>query len=411
MGHIYDEIKGLITPKMIANAAESLGENESNLKASAAIILPALLGRMIKKGVTPNVISIVDDAGRDKIAGHLPKIFEGHGIVDGKNYGERMENALIGVQNSEFPAAVAAKRGIKAENADRLTNWLSAAVAGYFGKKVIEENKKMTTLVHDLEREKGDLAADIPSDLYSKLGVSSVFGSGDTTKSKDGHGWIWWLIIILVVLILLFFWWRSCNRDKGVAVAEATVTETVVAAGEPDSVRARAAAQQVQNGDQAQNREQTQQTLPDGQTIVFYKDGSEEQIVGFLKSGAYKEASADSLKNTWFEFDNIDFVYNTPDQLTPGSMDQLNNLIVILKNYPDAKIKIGGYADKTGSKLVNEEISKGRAEYVKSLFVKGGIAADRVSTEGFGEEFAKVPEKASNAQRAIDRHIALRFTK
>ena len=81
------------------------------------------------------------------------------------------------------------------------------------------------------------------------------------------------------------------------------------------------------------------------------------------------------------------------------------------ENCTEAKIEIGCSADKKGGKVVNDEISEQRAKYSRSVFVKNGIDAKRVSTEGFGKEFATVPANASDAARAIDRSIALRFDK
>lgn len=426
MGQIYDAVKGLISSKMIGTAAVTLGEDESNVKSAVATILPALLGRMLADGITPHVIGIVDDAGKDKLVRELPEVFKGHGVVDGKNYGERMENALIGTRNSEFVAAIADKRHIKAENADRLTNWVSAVVAGYFGEQVIDNKKTMVALMQDLQKEKADLAADIPNDLYARLGVSRVFGTGaaTTTQKKKGMSWIWWLIIILLLLILFFFLWRSCERKKDVTVMEVAGTEIVAV---PNSARSNtnAAAINTNNVDNANNaagsntaarqdtlaRERIERTLPDGQKITVYKNGSAAMILDFLNSDRYKNASAKDLKNTWFDFEDIDFVHDSPNQLTEGSMEHVNNLIAIMKSHKDVKMEIGGYADATGTRAVNFDISKERAEYIKSLFVKAGINANRISTEGFGKEFATVPANATDAQRAIDRSIAMRFTK
>lgn len=428
MGQIYDAVKGLISSKMIGTAAVTLGEDESNVKSAVATILPALLGRMLADGITPHVIGIVDDAGKDKLVSQLPEVFKGHGIVDGKNYGERMENALIGTQNSEFPAAIANKRHIKPENADRLTNWVSAVVAGYFGEQVVDNKKTMVALMQDLQKEKGDLAADIPNDMYAKLGVSRVFGTGTTaatTQKKKGTGWIWWIIIILLLLILFFFMWRSCQRKKDVAVVEVTSTEIVAT---PNTARnntnaAVANANNTAAGNNAASganaavkqdsiaRERIERTLPDGQKITVYKNGSAAMILDFLNSDQYKNASAKDLKDTWFDFEDIDFVHDSPNQLTEGSMEHVNNLIAIMKSHKDVKMEIGGYADATGTRAVNFDISKERAEYIKSLFVKGGIDAKRISTEGFGKEFATVPANATDAQRAIDRSIAMRFMK
>jgi outer membrane protein OmpA-like peptidoglycan-associated protein len=151
-------------------------------------------------------------------------------------------------------------------------------------------------------------------------------------------------------------------------------------------------------------------TLANGEKITIYRDGTEHLITDFLNSERYKNATAADLRDIWFEFDQIDFEFNSTDKLMPGSMDQLNNLIAILKAHPTAKMRIGGYADKVGTQVINYDISKARAEYIKSLFVEAGLHS-QISTEGFGEEFATLPENATNAQRAIDRHIALRFEK
>lgn len=419
MGQMYDSIKGLISQDMIVKAAETLGENEANVRSAVKTILPALLGRMLASGNTPHILGVVTDAGNDKLITALPEVFKGHGIVDGKNYGERMENALIGSQNSEFPAAIGTKRNMKVENADRLTNWVSSVVAGYFGDQIVSKKKSMVSLLQDLEKEKSDLAADIPNDLYAKLGISRVFGtsSSKTTVKKKGNGWMWWLIAILLLLILLFFFWRSCDRKDATAAERARMEQAD--RNRTDSERAtqrakadadKAAADAKANMRQTE-REMVERTLPGGQKISLYKNSSSDQILEFLNSDRYKNASANDLKGMWFEFEDIDFKFDSANELTDGSMTHVNNLISIMKSHKDAKIEIGGYADEKGTRKVNMEISKQRAEYIKSLFVKGGIDANRISTEGFGKEFATVPANATNAQRAIDRNIAMRFVK
>ena len=131
----------------------------------------------------------------------------------------------------------------------------------------------------------------------------------------------------------------------------------------------------------------------------------------YLNSDAYAQATDEELRKQWIQFDNIDFVHDSDNELAGNSMTQLNNIAQILKNYPDVRIKIGGLADASGSRAVNREISRRRAEYIKKLLVAQGIRADRISTEGFGEDLATVPAGATDAQRAIDRAIAMRFTK
>ena len=56
-----------------------------------------------------------------------------------------------------------------------------------------------------------------------------------------------------------------------------------------------------------------------------------------------------------------------------------------MKNHPDSKVKIQGYASPEGSKEVNDRIAKQRAESVKNVLIKKyKIAANRLEAEGLG---------------------------
>ena len=56
-----------------------------------------------------------------------------------------------------------------------------------------------------------------------------------------------------------------------------------------------------------------------------------------------------------------------------------------MKNHPDSKVKIQGYASPEGSKEVNDRIAKQRAESVKNVLIKKyKIAASRLEAEGLG---------------------------
>lgn len=149
-----------------------------------------------------------------------------------------------------------------------------------------------------------------------------------------------------------------------------------------------------------------------GVTLKGKSGGMEEQLISFLKSDGYKTAADDAaLKDKWYDFDNITFKMGSSNQLEAGSDIQLKNLAEILKAYPDAKIKVGGYTDKTGNEAANLKLSKERATFIKSELTKLGVGAQVVSAEGYGSEFATVPATASDAERAKDRRLAVRFTK
>lgn len=405
MAQIYDSIKALLTQDRMTKAAETLGENVNKVSDASKVILPSLLAMMLKKGNTPQIKEVVDMAGTQRDVNYLTDIFNGHGVVDGVNLGERMENAILGSDNTSFVNAVSSHTKLDAEKTDRFTNWIAATVATYLGDKVAG-GTSLNALFADLGKEKDALARDIPAGIIPKLGLNSVLGNVNEKKSepkpapapKKKNNWLWWLLAI-ILLLLIILWWRSCDNKKK-AERAMTVTEqpapvaTPVATPKPD-------------------RQATQVTLPDGTVINVYTKGAEDRMVQYLKSDSYKNAKLDDLKKNWFVFDDVEFKHDSASEFMNGSQssNQLDNIVKIMKNYPDAKIMIAGNADKTGGKAVNMEISKERAEFIKSYMVKGGIAATRISTEGFGKEYAQHPADAPDSQRAADRELALRFNK
>lgn len=148
-----------------------------------------------------------------------------------------------------------------------------------------------------------------------------------------------------------------------------------------------------------------------GIALKGYANGMEENIVKYLKSGQYATATEDNLKEVWYNFDNVNFKTGSANQLEAGSHEQLDNLAKILKAFPDSKIKIGGYTDKTGDEAKNLKLSQERASFISNELSKLGVTGQIISAEGYGSKFAKVDPKSSDADRAADRKMSVRFTK
>lgn len=158
------------------------------------------------------------------------------------------------------------------------------------------------------------------------------------------------------------------------------------------------------------DRKLTEVTLANGTKLQSYPGGIEDQLIKFIQSDEYKNGTADSLKEKWFSFDDLNFKFNSTE-LVPESKRQLDNIVAILKAYPDVKIKIGGYTDKKGNDAANKILSDDRAKAVKAALDKAGVAAQVPEAEGYGEEFAKVPETASDEERQADRKTSVRLLK
>lgn len=147
-----------------------------------------------------------------------------------------------------------------------------------------------------------------------------------------------------------------------------------------------------------------------GTVLKGYKNGLEARMIHYLNSGTYAGAGEDALKKVWYEFDHVNFKMNSATELESGE-GQLDNLAAILKAYPEAKIKIGGHTDNVGGTKVNKPLSQQRADFIKSELTRRGVGSQVIGTEGYGSQFAEVDENASDAERAVDRKMSVRFAK
>jgi OOP family OmpA-OmpF porin len=66
--------------------------------------------------------------------------------------------------------------------------------------------------------------------------------------------------------------------------------------------------------------------------------------------------------------------------------DEIAKFVLFMNTFPVYKAEIDGHTDNVGDAAANKKLSAERAESVKARFVKEGVAADRMTTQGYGEE-------------------------
>jgi outer membrane protein OmpA-like peptidoglycan-associated protein len=76
----------------------------------------------------------------------------------------------------------------------------------------------------------------------------------------------------------------------------------------------------------------------------------------------------------------------------------------LTKSDPDSKIVVAGYTDSQGGQAYNMELSQHRAEAVRSFFISHGVAADRITAQGFGPAQA-IADNSSPEGRADNRRV------
>lgn len=239
--------------------------------------------------------------------------------------------------------------------------------------------------------------------------VRNVAGALDRDGGGAGGVMKWLLpLVLLGLLVALGFWF--CNR--GAAPTGNAVNANANSNARPNT---NAGANNTSAANTAANANAAPRTLsevmlPNGTKLQAYPGGIEDQMIKFIQSADYKNATPDALKDKWFSFDDLNFVFGKTE-LTPQSKRQVDNIVAILKAFPDVKLKIGGYTDKKGDDNNNLKLSDSRAKAVQAVLQKAGVAAQVPEAEGYGEKFATVDEAATDEARQVDRKTAVRLIK
>ena len=100
-----------------------------------------------------------------------------------------------------------------------------------------------------------------------------------------------------------------------------------------------------------------------------------EYVLQFPLSSISKPVLID---NIFFDFDKA--------TLRPESAESLNELAALLTDNPHVTIEIGAHCDYKGNDDYNLRLSAERAQSVVDYLIASGIASDRLTAKGYGEE-------------------------
>lgn len=87
------------------------------------------------------------------------------------------------------------------------------------------------------------------------------------------------------------------------------------------------------------------------------------------------------IENIFYDFDKA--------TLRPESATALDELVKLLNDNPHITIELSAHTDYKGSDQYNERLSQRRAESVVNYLIDHGIAADRLTPKGYGEQKPK----------------------
>jgi len=92
--------------------------------------------------------------------------------------------------------------------------------------------------------------------------------------------------------------------------------------------------------------------------------------------------------------------------LRPPTREKLARLSGIILAHPGLNLEIEGHTDSTGSDELNQKLSEQRAETTRSYLIEQGLAADSITSKGFGKTMP-VADNSTAAGRQQNRRVEI----
>lgn len=437
MENLINIVKGLFTSNVTNGLADQLGEDEGHIHKGINAVIPSVLAGLLQRssdtgfdlsGIVHGAQEITGGSNTD-----LTSILER--TTGGNNdpsswmaQGMHWLQSIFGDRTEDLTHTISSFSGLKSSSAATLIGTTLPFILSMIGRKSAHNTTQ--GLVSYLSSQKENIMSSIPSgfNLAGVLGLGSLSelyhkAAGDHampeseyrtpaptqeyTEGKRGSGWIWLLLLALVGLALWYFLKDGCNKAEVPENPEPKVTDSAPAALEPVTAPT-AIKGKLENGNWIYDvGAEKVITLADGSEMKVGENSTEARLFAFL-SDAGAQVSEDKTRG-WITLDRVYFETGK-DVLTGSSVQQLKNIALILKNFPNAKAKFGGYTDNTGSDEVNVPLSDKRAKIAADQVVKEGADRSHIESEGYGAQHPVCPENSTDECKAQNRRVDIRVT-
>ena len=131
-------------------------------------------------------------------------------------------------------------------------------------------------------------------------------------------------------------------------------------------------------------------------------------IPGTKENHGCPEISKEVVKTVNYAAANILFV-TASYKLKPSSYKGLNEVVQILKDKPELKLRIDGHTDNVGKEDYNQTLSENRANAVKQYFISKGIDEKRLTAAGHGMSMPIADNKTA-AGRQKNRRVEMKLS-
>ena len=438
--NLLDILKDQVSGTLAEQASGFLGEDKENVQSALGGIFPTLLGSVIEKGSSETgangLMGIMKGLDMDML-GNIGNIFGG-GSASVNNLlgsGGGIVDALFGNKLGGVADMISNVSGIGKGSSTSLLKMAAPFLLKIIGEKV--GGGGVSGLMNLLMGQTDNVASALPKGMGSVLGLSSfgnilggvkdtVTSAADTTgkiagsvagttaeagrkvggvaqeAATSGLGFLKWLLpLLLLAAIAYFVVGKGCASDAADNIGDAATTvldKSQEVAGDAADMAGEAVATVTAAARAAFDKvDATAKAALDN--ISFAANSAGQQMMDFIEG----KDESDAI----FRFNNLTFETGSA-KMDAASVAEVDNIVAILKAYPDVNIEIQGHTDNTGNADTNMELSQARAEAVKARLLVGGIEGGRIVAKGYGQN-NPVADNGTEEGRTENRRIEIQI--
>lgn len=133
--------------------------------------------------------------------------------------------------------------------------------------------------------------------------------------------------------------------------------------------------------------------------IKLTKQKEQQKIVTKIRLNPIEVGTTAIMSNIFFDFGKA--------SLQTESISELEKIKNFLNSSPTLKLKVNGHTDNVGNATVNKILSRKRAQAVVDYLIQNGIAAERLSVMGYGQERPIVSNDDEEDGRELNRRTEI----
>ena len=248
--NLIDSVRNIFHDDFVSGASALTGENENNIKAAMAGIIPTVLTGLLHQagsGNQQNMLGLAREADQSGILNNLPGIFTDNSLLA---KGGEILTSLFGDKTGGVTSLISNFSGIRESSASALMRATSPVALGILGKHASETNMNANGMISFLNNQKDSILGALPPglNLAAVLGLGSLAGIGSklATRLSEIRGvaggraekiahsmpaakkfnWLPLVIGAIVVLGLVIFLGKGCNGAEKSESATAVTTDT-----------------------------------------------------------------------------------------------------------------------------------------------------------------------------------------